>query len=283
MLKTGAVTDSKGKFEITALSFGKYFVLINFIGFKSDTIRDVTMRPNNTEVDLGEIAIRLEEVNLNEVTVTGEKEVLEYNLDKKVINVGKDITATGGTALDVMKNVPSVSVDMDGNMSLRGSSLNILVDGKPSTMDPTLLLEQLPADMIDKIEIVTNPSARYDAEGMGGIINIVTKKNKMQGLNGIFNATYGSWDKVTGTVNLNYRNKKVNYFLSVDGRYTPRSSSSENDKAYFNGDTVQYSNQNSDGTRKGPNYSVKAGTDLSLTDRDFSHTHWQLALWESKP
>lgn len=266
-LISGAVTNEKGKFEISSVPFGNYFMTISFIGFAADTMSNLVLTKEKPELKLADILLRPSEISINEVAVVGEKEILEYNLDKKVINVDKDITSTGANALEVMKNVPSVSVDIDGNVSLRGSNANILIDGKPSSMSANILLEQLPAELIDRIEIVTNPSSRYDSEGMSGIINIVTKKNKKLGLNGVVNASVGTRHKYSAGANLNYRNKKVNYFFGADARYNQRFSRGESFREYTAGDSLNYLNQDADGLRKAQNYNVKAGTDIFFNDK----------------
>ncbi len=266
-LASGAVTNEKGKFEITGLPFGNYFMTISFIGFAADTLRNLSLTKEKPELKLADIFLRPSEVSIREVAVVGEKEILEYNLDKKVINVDKDITSTGSNALEVMKNVPSVSVDIDGNVSMRGSNANILIDGKPSSMSATVLLEQLPAEMIDRIEIITNPSSRYDSEGMSGLINIVTKKNKKQGLNGIANASIGTRHKYSAGVNLNYKNKKANYFFGADARYNQRFMKGESFREYEAGDSLNYLNQEADGLRKGQNYNIKAGADIFFNEK----------------
>jgi len=266
-LISGAVTNEKGKFEISSVPFGNYFMTISFIGFTADTVRNLSLSKEKPELKLADIFLRPSEISINEVNVTGEKEILDYNLDKKVINVDKDITSTGANALEVMKNVPSVSVDIDGNVSLRGSNANILIDGKPSSMSASVLLEQLPAEMIDRIEIITNPSSRYDSEGMSGIINIVTKKNKKQGLNGVVNASVGTRHKYSAGINLNYRNKKVNYFFGADARYNQRFNRGKSFREYTVSDSLNYLNQEADGLRKGQNYNMKAGADIFLNDK----------------
>jgi outer membrane cobalamin receptor len=187
------------------------------------------LNPMEPTKDFGIVYVASSQKNLKEVEVQGEKADYVNSLDKKIYNVEKDLISTGGTASDVLRNVPSVNVDIDGKISLRGSeNLTILIDGKPSSLgggDKASLLQQLPAGSIDQIEIITNPSARYDAEGMAGIINIKTKKDKRSGVNGSITIGAGTRDKYNGGVSLNNRTKKTNLNLSYNFREETRRSS----------------------------------------------------------
>src|SRR5690606_21978292 len=159
---------------------------------------------------------------LDEVVVTSERPLMEMGIDKKVFNVDKNITSTGGSATDVLQNVPSVSVDVDGAVSLRGkSNVTILIDGKPATLlggDEQTALQSLPASSIDQVEVITNPSAKYDATGMTGIINIITKREKKFGFNGSVTLGAGTRAKYNGSMNMNLKNEKWNVFLNSSYR-----------------------------------------------------------------
>ncbi|SDB93409.1 outer membrane beta-barrel family protein [Williamwhitmania taraxaci] len=187
--------------------------------------------PKSPEVDLGIITLSPTSQAVEGVTITGRKEMMTHSLDKKVVNVEKDLANIGGSALDVMQNVPSVTVDFDGNVSLRGSSnVNILIDGKPSQMTS---LDQLPAAMIESVEVVTNPSVKYDPDGMAGIINIVLKKQKITGTNGMVSLNAGTNNRYMGSVNLNFKKDAWNFFTNIDYRHFTMSgysnSTSKND------------------------------------------------------
>ena len=182
-LVTGVITDNKGHFSLNAKP-GKYYVVIQFMGYKDKTV-DINVKDNKTVVSLGDVYMETDSALLDEVEIVAEKSTMSMTLDKRVFNVGKDVSSTAGNAIEVLDNIPSVNVDVEGNVSLRGDSgVQILVDGKVSglagvsTQDA---LRSLQADMIEKIEVVTNPSVRYDAEGTAGIINIVLKKDKRKG------------------------------------------------------------------------------------------------------
>ncbi|MGG7037110.1 MAG: TonB-dependent receptor plug domain-containing protein, partial [Flavobacterium sp.] len=230
----GGISDKKGMFSIEVAP-GMYDILIEFISLKSYVINQKSIDEN---YNMGIIALEENINELQEVVVRSEKTTVEFKLDKKVYNVGKDLMVKGGTVSDVLDNIPSVSVDMDGNVSLRGnSSVKILVDGRPSSaINISEALRLIPADAIDKVEVITNPSARYDAEGGGGIVNIILKKGKNQGVNGsvVANAGYPETYGLTG--NLNYKTKKVNLFTTQGYNYRNNPGNAFVDSRYLNED-----------------------------------------------
>ncbi|MEM9528942.1 MAG: TonB-dependent receptor plug domain-containing protein, partial [Bacteroidota bacterium] len=176
-------TDLAGSFELTT-EVSAFGLSVSYLGFAERRILDLT--PSNGLIDLGRIELHKDTKLLDEVVVKGEKSSVEFKLDKRVFNVGKDLNARGGNALNVLENVPSVQVDVEGHVSLRGTeNVRILINGRPNGLvgDNGKGLRALTADLIDKIEVITNPSARYEAEGTGGVINIVLKKKRSQGLN----------------------------------------------------------------------------------------------------
>lgn len=160
--------------------------------------------------DMGNIIMSREHEKLQAVTIIASRPALRMGTDKKIFDVDKSLTSKGGTAIDVMKNIPSVSVDVDGNIELRNSSLIIFIDGRPTI----LTLDQISSDDIERIELITNPSAKYDASGTGGIINIILKKNRRNGINGIITLSGGLPQMYSGNVNINLRQGKLNFFLS---------------------------------------------------------------------
>lgn len=218
---TGCVTDSQGKFSIDKIAYGVYNVKVDFIGYAALMLRGIRLA--QAAVDVGKLDLAPSSQNLEGVTVTGHQTGVQSNLDKKVYNIDKTMFGTGGTALDIMQSLPAVQVDFDGNVSMRGAGVTILIDGRPSNL---VSLDQMPANLIEKVEVISNPSAKYDPEGVSGIINIVLKKNAQRGLNGIVNLTAGWNDKWMGSASLNYRKNKVNVFTN----YTLRS---------FHGDSWQ--------------------------------------------
>jgi len=214
----GGITDVNGKFDLEIFP-GKYNVTIEYIGFDKITLLDRTI--TNSE-NFGKFELDIAAESLNEVELVGERTEVEIRLDKRIYNVGKDITVRGGSVADVLDNVPSVSVDVEGNIALRGNeNVRILINGKPSGLvglSGPQGLRSLPAESIEKVEVVTSPSARYEASGTAGILNIILKKEELEGfngsiiLNGGFPTTYG------GNATLNWRTKKINIFSTTSYR-----------------------------------------------------------------
>ncbi|MBS1772586.1 MAG: TonB-dependent receptor [Bacteroidetes bacterium] len=218
----GDVTTEDGDFTITKVAAGSYRLHINGIGIKSRIVDGISISSESPNKDLGKIKTFSAAQQLKGVEVTAEKNLMEMSVDKKVFNVDKNLTAVGGSATDVLQNVPSVSVDVDGSISLRGkSNVTILIDGKPATMfggDAASALQSLPAASIQSVEVITNPSSKYDAQGMTGILNIITKRDKKFGLNGSVTAGVGTHEKYNGSLNLNLKNNKWNVFLNSSFR-----------------------------------------------------------------
>ncbi|MEP2937086.1 MAG: outer membrane beta-barrel family protein [Gilvibacter sp.] len=220
---TGGITDDDGKFKIKDIPEGVAKITIQYIGYKTYN-SEVTISRRNRSFDLGRIELEEDVEALGEVTVIAERTTIEQKLDRKVINVGKDLTTAGPTASDIMNNIPSVSVDQQtGAVALRGNqNVQVMVDGKLSNVPAAQLLRQIPSTSIKKIELITNPSAKYNPEGMSGIINIVLHKNVTIGFNGDVNVglTYEKEAKFNSGLNLNYRNGKFNFYGSYGGNYS---------------------------------------------------------------
>ena len=216
----GTTADESGKFVINKIAAGNYKLLISFIGFKDKTVSNIKVEKGK-DVDLGIIKLSSDVKNLSEVTITGEKSLIEEKVDRLVYNAEKDITSKGGDAADLLRKVPMLSVDLDGNVSLRGSSnIRVLINNKPSTIIASSVadaLKQIPADMIKSVEVITSPSAKYDAEGSAGIINIITKKNNLQGLTLNIDSGVGNRGTNLG-LNGSYRKGKMGFTLGGFGR-----------------------------------------------------------------
>ena len=252
----GGITNATGDFSFDAAP-GVYNIKIEFISFKSSEIKGKTL---TTDTNLGTISLQPDATQLKDVVITREKSTVEIKLDKKIYNVGQDMTVKGGTASDVLDNVPSVSVDGDGNVSLRGNdNVKILIDGRPSnSINIADALKSISADALDKVEVITNPSARYDAEGGAGIINIVLKKGKNNGLNGTFIATAGNPKNYSTTGNINFRSQNFNVFTTIgynDGK-APGKTLTDSDYINSAGTVYQTTNERIDRVsgRKGYNY-----------------------------
>ena len=233
---TGGITDSKGDFSIP-VEIGAFDIRIEYIGFKTQIIEN--KRITNDE-NIGKFSLILDVEALDAVEIIAERTTVEFRLDKKIYNVGKDLTVRGGTVSDVLDNVPSVSVDVEGNVALRGNDdVRILINGKPSGLvglNSTDTLRQLPAESIERVEVITSPSARYDAEGSAGILNIILRRSKLQGLNGAMtlNTSYPTQAGVSG--NINYRTGNLNFFNTTGYSYRETPGNSYNNTEFFNGD-----------------------------------------------
>ncbi len=264
-ITSGGITDAKGEFIVETIP-GVFDIKIEFISFKPLELKAKELNQNTS---LGTISLIEDAAQLNEVVVRAEKTSVEIKLDKKVYNVGKDLMVKGGTISDVLDNIPSVAVDTDGTITLRGNdNVRILVDGKPSTaINVAEALRQIPADAIDKVEVITNPSARYDAEGGGGILNIVLKKGKNNGLNGTIIATTGYPDNHGLNANLNYKEKDFNFYTGHGYFYRNSPGNFTVDTEYLNPSTTSpnfiYERRNND--RIGNSYNGNFGLDWFLT------------------
>jgi outer membrane receptor protein involved in Fe transport len=265
----GGITNPKGEFEV-AVAPGTYDIKIEFISFKSTEIKQKSIED---DTNLGVVNLSEDAAQLNEVVVRAEKSTVEIKLDKKVYNVGQDMIVKGGTVSDVLDNVPSVSVDTEGNVSLRGSdNIRILIDGRPSNaINVAEALRQLPADAIDKVEVITNPSARYDAEGGSGLINIILKKGKNQGFNGTFIASTGLPETYGLSANLNYKTEKLNYFTTGGYNYRTNEGDGKTNSEYFNedGTTKSYLDEDRDTKRTRDGFNGRAGIEWTLTPTTF--------------
>jgi outer membrane receptor protein involved in Fe transport len=264
----GTTSDEEGKFEILAKS-GSYYLKISFLSYRTQTIPNVKI--TNNGIVLGKIILTENSQLINEVVVSGQKSQFQLNLDKKVFNVGSDITSLGGSAADILNNVPSVAVEMDGTVTLRGSeNVRILVDGKPSGLvglRSTDALRQLQGDIIEKVEVITNPSARYDATGEVGIINIVLKKNKNKGLNGVFTANSGYPAYFGGSYSINYRKNNLNFFSNYGVSYRADPGKGSTYQKYSGADTSFIFNEKSTGFRKGLSNNFTFGLDYYFSEK----------------
>ncbi len=270
-LVTGNITDDEGIFNLEVAP-GAYFVKIEFLSYQPQTIPSVVISGQQSTGDMGVLALQPQATTLNEVVVQAEKSQVQMSLDKKVFNVGKDLANAGGNAADVLDNVPSVQVDAEGNVSLRGSdNVRILIDGRPSGLiglNGANGLRQLPANLIEQVEVITNPSARYEAEGMSGVINIVLKKDTRRGVNGAIDLTSGYPDNHGAALNLNYRTKKLNLFTNYSLFYRNSPGGGSLYQEVYRNDTTFITTQDNRRTRGGWSNNVRAGADYFLNDNN---------------
>jgi outer membrane receptor protein involved in Fe transport len=230
---TGGITDLDGNFELD-IKPGTYNIYVEYISYQTKEYLNKTL---NSSINLGTVSLALDIASLEEVTVVAEKTTVEVKLDKKVYNIGQDLTTAGGTVSDALNNVPSVSVDIEGGISLRGNqNVRILINGRPSALagfGDTNVLSQLPAEAIERVEVITSPSARYDAEGTAGILNIILRQKETLGFNGSFNFTVGNPDNIGVNSSINYRTEKFNIFTNLSWRYFDAPRTSFTDVDYF--------------------------------------------------
>ncbi|WP_207432005.1 TonB-dependent receptor domain-containing protein [Sabulibacter ruber] len=281
----GTSCDEKGKFTFPKVSSGEYNLAISFIGYKTK-IQPVTVAAGSGAVQLGQIVLESDSKALEEVVVTGEKNLIQETDDGMVYNAENDITNIGGTAADVLKKVPSLAVDMDGNVEMRGSTkIKILINGKPSTMLADNLaeaLQQIPADMIKSVEVITNPSAKYEAEGTAGVVNIITKQSSMEGMTGQVTASTGNRSNNLNT-NLNIRKKKLGVRASVGGNFNDRVGDSESDQVYFREENLiqtptKLIQQNSTYENNGQSLFTQLGGDYDFNEQNNLSANLRLNL-----
>lgn len=267
-LAGNTLSEDNGSF-VARLPSGEYYGLVEFMGYADYTIPSFTLVRDK---DLGTLRIVSDAVALEEVQVTAEKSQMVFKLDRRVFNVGKDLTSVGNNAADILNNVPSINVDTEGNVSLRGSgSVRILVNGKPSGLlsaGESEALLRMQGDIIESVEVITNPSAKYEAEGEAGIINIILKKNEEKGFNGSFGATAGYPTNLGASYNLNYRQRNLNFFsnFGIDYRKAPGGGNSEQ-RFFENGNLTDFFTSETDQTRGGIGGYVQGGLDWNISDK----------------
>lgn len=265
---TGTISDLEGNFRLTDLPYGKFYLVANFIGYEKKIIPDLIITPKIQTIDLGNFTLRSATTSLQGVEVVAEKQRVEYHIDKKVVNVSQDIMADGASVVTALENVPSVRVDIEGNVTLRGSSsFTVLIDGRPSVLQGTDALQQIPASAVEKIEVITNPSAKYDPDGLSGIINVVMKKQQKPGYNGIINASVGTGNKYTTDFLVNYRTGKINLFGGANYNRYHFGGEGKSYNETFSRDTATIRSSDAEREMQRDGWGVKAGIDYFLDDK----------------
>lgn len=271
---SGGITDNKGEFAIE-VNPGTYNIKAEFISFRAT---DINNRKLSADTNLGTIELSEDVTQLNEVVIRAESTTVDIKLDKKVYNVGQDLMVKGGTVSDVLDNIPSVTVDADGTIALRGNeNVRVLIDGRPSNaINIAEALRLIPADAIDKVEVVTNPSARYDSEGGGGLLNIILKKGKNQGVNGTIIGTAGNPESYGLSANVNYKTKDFNLFTTsgYNSRTNPGKGITNTEYFDDSGNTTNFINERRDNERKNKGFNTNFGFDWYLN----KSTTWTNAL-----
>ncbi|GGI27643.1 outer membrane beta-barrel family protein [Pedobacter mendelii] len=268
-----AQTDINGAFVMADLPAGTFTFKISFVGYQTMVRDNVTITATTGTLSFGEIKMNTAAGNvLKDVTITAQKAAIQMGIDKKVFSVDQSLVSEGGSAGDLLQNVPSVSTDIDGNVSLRGSTgVKVLIDGKPSLIaggNVAQILQSIPASSIESVEVITNPSAKYDAEGQSGIINIVLKKNTKLGFNGSAAVTAGNRDNYNANTNLSFQNSKVNVYGNYSYRYGNRIGGGFQDITYKNStSSTFFANQNTASSSLDKGHNAKAGIDYYLAPK----------------
>ncbi|MEJ2882572.1 TonB-dependent receptor domain-containing protein [Pedobacter sp. GR22-6] len=270
----GAQTDADGNLLIAGIPNGVYTFKVSYVGYQTMVRDSVSISDAAPSINLGTIKMKASKGTvLNEVAITAQKSTMQMGIDKKVFSVDQSLVSEGGSASDLLQNVPSVQTDIDGNVSLRGSSgVRVLIDGKPSLIaggNVAQILQSLPASSIESVELITNPSAKYDAEGQSGIINIVLKKNKKLGFNGSVALTAGNRDNYNASTNLSFQNKKINIYGNYSYRYGNRIGGGFSNITYLDGlkNVSGYADQITDSRSKENGHNLKAGIDYYVSDQ----------------
>jgi len=276
-LVLGGISNEKGQFTIAQVRPARYVLQVDFIGYQSKKVTDIRINRENINASIGTILLQPTAINIDAVEVNADRSFMQSSIDRKVYNASKVVNSAGASAVEVLENIPSVEVDIDGNLSLRGDgNVTVLIDGKPSGLTGSsrnAVLDQLPANSIESVEVITNPSAKYDPDGMSGIINIVLKKNKKRGVNGSLSLGWGTINNYDASVNVNYRTKQFNVFGSYNYRFSDRWRRSITNRTELYSDTTTLLDlvSNSDNIRKshtiraGGEYYVSPKTSIGLT------------------
>ncbi|MGM1055542.1 MAG: TonB-dependent receptor domain-containing protein [Bacteroidota bacterium] len=263
-LISGNISWEDGSFNIEDIPAGKYNFQAQFIGYKTYS-REIEISRNNSNVNIGTIFLETDIAMLDDVNIIAERTTIEQKIDRKVINVGKDLTTLGPSASDIMGNLPTLTVDQDGNIAMRGNdNVRILLDGKPTNIPAAQLLKQLPSSSIKSIELITNPSAKYNPEGMSGIINIILHKNSNLGFNGNLTTgiTTGKNTRYNGSFNTNYRSGKFNFYANIGSNFGKRENTGKIDNFTNN------SSENIFFLNDSQSYLYKIGLDFYLDDKN---------------
>jgi outer membrane receptor protein involved in Fe transport len=265
---SGTITDRTGGFRLDGVRPGRYYVEISFIGYRDRTMKEIEVAARS-QVDLGRIELELKPISVPGVEATAEKPAVSYQVDKKVVDVSKLPNAASGSAVDALRDVPSVKVDIEDNVTLRGSSnFKVLIDGKPTMLDPNEVLKQTPAQTIDKIEIITNPSAKYEPDGAAGIVNILLKKQKGRGTSALVNANGGMKNRYGADALLSYRRGIANIYGGGNCRhYTYDWNGEDTNQMYGPTDTLLRASDRVSGSA-GTSGAGRAGFDLTFSPHD---------------
>lgn len=270
-LVTGAITDADGSFSIEGIRPGAYYVKISFVGFVTQTIADVELRPGAWSADLGTIALRPDTQQLDEVVVEEERDFVQIGIDKTVYNTKDQLVTAGGNASDVLQEIPSVEVDIDGNISLRGNqNVAVLINGRPTAMTGQALvtfLQGLPAHSVERVEVIPNPSAKYEPDGMSGILNIVLSKDQDRGLGGSLTAGVGTQGSYNASGSMNYQKGKYATFANYGFRHSSRDFEGDRLRENRVADPLTILTQDDVADRGGFSHNINGSVDYSIAEK----------------
>jgi outer membrane receptor protein involved in Fe transport len=273
-LVKGTATDADGRFVIQDITAGSYYLRANLVGYNSAVVSGISISSQNKNIVLNQITLSTSTTTTEEIVVESEKSMIEFRPDKKIFNVSKNPNTQGSTLIDLLKDIPAVTVDQDNNVSLRGSEgVKLLIDGRPSGLDGSnraAILEQIQASDVESIELITNPSAKYEAEGSSGIINIIMKKNENKGFgyNGTVALNMGTRDKYSGQFSLNLKNNKVNVFGNYSYNSRNMVSSGFNQRYNYLSTNSYFSDITNDGSRRMRGHNLKLGMDYYVDQQN---------------
>ena len=265
----GTISNKEGIFQLNRIPPGEYHLKVRFMGYEEEVIENLAVNRQNRKIDVGAVQLAQKNLQLDEAVVQGERAPISYEIDKKVINVDQQFSDISGNAVDILENVPSVTVDIEGNVSLRGSgNFTVLIDGRPSVLDANEALQQIPASTIKNIEIITNPSAKYDPEGTAGIINIILKKNSHEGFSGMADLNGGLRDKYGAALLFNYKNSfyKATLGLDYNNRFYPYESEELNRTTHQGNTSVISSAGNTNRGRV--SMGMRGSVDFEISEND---------------
>jgi outer membrane receptor protein involved in Fe transport len=283
-LITGTVTTGDGSFRIGKLPKGTYYLVANYMGFNKKVISKIEITEKKQLYDCGTIVLEEASFSLAGVEITKEKAAIEYQLDKKVIHAESKMEAKGGSVVNLLENTPSIQVDIEGNVSLRGSTnFIVLINGKPTALSCNDVLKQIPANNVRDVEIITNPSAKYDPDGTSGIINIILKNNQLKSFSGLFNGSVGTYHNYSGDFNLSYKNEKVNFFISGNGNYNGSYPYNTMESDLIYSDSTRHTSQTESRIQRVTPYAIQTGIEWNVSDKhtlsgEYSWGYWGMNL-----
>lgn len=278
---TGTISSEDGLFNLSPIEKGSYYLKIDFLGYEAHYTTPILVESKKQVLDIGIVTLKPTSINLKEAEVVSSTDYISFKVDKKVVNVSEQTNAEGGAVVDALVNVPSVQVDALGNVSLRGSSsFTLLIDGRPSVLDASDALNQIQAASVEKIEIITNPSAKYNAEGTSGIVNLIMKKQKKEGVNGLVNLSLATGNKYTANMNLSKRTNKWTSNLGASYSNKRKRTDSKDERKSLNGDRIFSQNYASDRDIYRKTYELFGGLVFDANQKNSFSLNAKIGQWE---